>query len=383
MYVGRRRDGGCTWVERGMRWVRRIPSGRLMALEWVRRQKRVVLPIATRVVDAVSRMKNAGYDRGLLGTVRVGWEGTQTVCVGNVEWGGTGKTPLVAALAEQAVNDGKRVHVVVSHAGSEDEGVMLEERGFTVSCIPESESRSAYVASMHEKEGSRGIPPPDVLILDDGSQHRALHRDVDLGVVNAAAPVWRAPLLAPSESLAVARRRLLPEGTLREDWREWAQRMNAVVLNHAQLVPRDEIVQMAAAFAPYTQVYVGSGRQILSSSSHHRGAQEPDLDESAFHLVSSVGSPDTLRASLLAASIPVVSHTVFDDHAEWDDAGLDPVLRAVAEDGGGAVLVTAKDAARLGRGGLGAGVPFVVVDVVPRVVSFDQWEEWGEEGEWE
>jgi tetraacyldisaccharide 4'-kinase len=185
--------------------------------------------------EAVTRGRSLLYDRGVMRARRAT---VPVVSVGNLRVGGTGKTPLVMWLVERLAARGVRAAVVARGYGAEG----AEPAVISTSAVPVRRGvepdlgtvRRAHVdaGGRVEKTGSiadepllvalRTLAPvvtavdrweacrlaalafaPDVVLLDDGFQHRRLWRDLDIVLVDAAdraAPV-------------------LPAGPLREPWR--------------------------------------------------------------------------------------------------------------------------------------------------------------------
>ena len=169
--------------------------------------------------SALVRGRNLLYDRHWLPSKR---PPLQVISVGNLTVGGTGKTPLVLWLAQALQNRGYRVGILSRGYGGKtpkvtvvgttgqalatpaevgDEPVMLA-RAFAGVVIA-GRDRVAAAGLAHERFGL------DVVILDDGFQHRRLERDVDLLLVNGIKGTgngWLLPAGPLREPLAAARR---------------------------------------------------------------------------------------------------------------------------------------------------------------------------------
>src|SRR5262249_6499892 len=164
-------------------------------------------------------LRNRGYDRGWLAVHRAG---VPVVSVGNLTVGGTGKTPMVEWVARWFRRHEKQV-VILSRGyrqvhGLNDEGRVLEENLPDVPHLQDRDRvRSARIA-VEELEA-------EVLVLDDGFQHRRLARDLDLVLIDALEPFGLG--------------RLLPRGLLREPVAS-LRRADLVVLSRADLISPDE-----------------------------------------------------------------------------------------------------------------------------------------------
>ncbi|HYO51564.1 tetraacyldisaccharide 4'-kinase [Archangium sp.] len=159
------------------------------------------------------RLRGALYDAGLLRGERV--EGLRVVSVGNLNVGGTGKTPAVLYLAELLVREGRRVGILtrgygrgskepltftgagplpsVDEAG--DEPLLLARRCPEARVLVGADRRMLARRARDEF----GL---EVVLLDDGFQHRRLARDEDVVVVD--------------EAVGFGNGRMLPRGPLRE-----------------------------------------------------------------------------------------------------------------------------------------------------------------------
>jgi tetraacyldisaccharide 4'-kinase len=157
------------------------------------------------------------YRRGLFKTRQLP---CKVISVGNITLGGTGKTPLVIALAGEllkrgitvgilsrgykgtrerhggVVSDGTRIHLTPAEAG--DEPFMLAR---LLSGVPVLVGKKRYTMGIyaHERFGM------DCLILDDGFQHLAIKRDVDIVLIDGRRGFGNG--------------RLFPRGPLREPLR--------------------------------------------------------------------------------------------------------------------------------------------------------------------
>lgn len=165
------------------------------------------------------RMRNALYDRGTLPKRRL--QGP-VISVGNLSVGGAGKTPFILLLGELLKARAVKFDVLSRGYGRKWRGTCLVDPGGAAADFGDEplliarrlsvpvvvgEDRHAAGEFVEKQFG------PQLHLLDDGFQHRALHRDFDI------------VLITPDE----ARDRLLPAGRLREPLSSLA-RADAVVL---------------------------------------------------------------------------------------------------------------------------------------------------------
>ena len=177
--------------------------------------RRLGLSAASIPYGAAVQAHNLAYDRGWLRVVRVP---APVVCVGNLTVGGTGKTPFVEHVAGFYRRRDVRVAVLSRGYGAEtgpnDEALVLEENLPDVPHL-QGKDRVALAFSAIEELDS------ELLVLDDGFQHRHLGRDLDLVLIDATAP-W-------------GYGRLLPRGLLREP-RRGLRRAHLIALTRCDQV---------------------------------------------------------------------------------------------------------------------------------------------------
>lgn len=161
------------------------------------------------------QMVYAGYRSGLLRTHRLP---VPVVSVGNLTWGGTGKTPLVIHLALALKSKGFRVAVLTRGYG-EDESLLLQKR---LDPIP------VLVGADRVGTGRRAVQEfaADLLLLDDGYQQWRLHKDVEILTADARAPFGNG--------------HLIPLGNLREP-RAAAARAHVVVVKRSGRAPAQQM----------------------------------------------------------------------------------------------------------------------------------------------
>jgi len=270
----------------------------------------------------VMALRRLAYARGLLKTQRAA---KPVIVVGNLTVGGTGKTPLVAWLAQQLALTGLRVGIVsrgYGRAGSAPQSVHAETSWREVGDEPmllASLTGCDVVVARDRFAGAqelvaRGV---DVIIADDGLQHLRLARDCEIVVIDGARGFGNG--------------RMLPAGPLREP----ASRVRSaslVVVNgtpeHASLRGGVEgSLQMALFGGEALRV---DGLAMPEPLEHFRGRR--------VHAVAGIGHPQRFFRDLRARGLDIVEHA-FPDHHPFTVADL-----TFGDDL--PVLMTQKDAVR-------------------------------------
>ena len=272
----------------------------------------------------------------------------QTVSIGNLHWGGTGKTPTVIAVARGLADLGLRIAVLsrgyrrtgreprivslgegplvpVEQAG--DEPVMLAEQAPGI-VVAVGADRRAVAALALER-----APDIDVFLLDDGFSHLRVRRDIEILTFPAADPF--------------AGGLLLPGGRLREPL-GMARLADAAVLTGLEAR-----AEPPADFEPTLRRHGFAGRVFTSAlRSELVGGPSPKRPL----LVTGVARPERVARTAAAAGLECVDHLRFPDHHGYPPRSLRAIESACARHRCDAVVVTSKDAVKL-RGLLPAGAP--------------------------
>ncbi len=312
-------------------------------------------------------LRNGLYRRQVLRPVRAG---VPVVSVGNLTVGGSGKTPFVAYLASRMRESGRRVAValrgyggrrqgapfVVSHGTGPlasveevgDEAVLLATHLPSVVVVACAD-RAAAACFARERYGS------DVILLDDGFQHRRLHRDLDLLLIDAGAGLGNG--------------RMLPFGPLREPVEEVRRAHALIVTGLAEDLPDD------ASRLEGLPASVGVSVPVFRCERRHDGFLGADLDElvsptalkgmRAFAF-SGIARPEAFESDLRRLGLELVSSLRFRDHQRFRPAQLEEIRAAAREAKADLLVTTEKDRVRLGSAPFSAPLYALRMRLVPQ-----------------
>lgn len=266
------------------------PNVLVSALRWL-------LRVCSLPYRAATFLRNAAYDFGILKTNRLG---IPVVSIGNLSVGGTGKTPAVAWLARYLCDRNLRIAVVSRgygqlDSGQNDEALELELR---LPDVPHIQNIDR-VAAARLAEQDLGV---QMILLDDGFQHRRLARDLDVVLIDASDPP--------------AAHWMLPGGLLREPFSSLA-RAQIIVLTRVDQATAANIDRLRRRIA------IAAPRATLVTAKHSPGklrshadlAQSTDLLRSERVLAfCGIGNPDSFFAMLKSLSAHVVAERRWPDH---------------------------------------------------------------------
>ncbi len=274
-----------------------------------------LIPLAS-LYGLAMKGRVALYARGLLKQHALP---CRVISVGNLTVGGTGKTPVVIALANALSARGRRVGVISrGYRRRSTSEIMLVSDGRSVRGDPEETGDEPYLIAQRcpGVAVAVGADRPRVgqylvdryhvetLILDDGFQHLALRRDADLLLLDASAPFGNGYLL--------------PRGRLREPLSAIA-RASAVLLTRAGQAGRlEEIKARIRAMAP--QVPIGVSDFVPSAVMKVGGGEEEHpraLKGERVLAVSGIAQTDSFRRLLEEMGSTVAGQCIFPDHHSY------------------------------------------------------------------
>jgi tetraacyldisaccharide 4'-kinase len=283
------------------------------------------------IFGAGVRARNALYDRGIAGSRKLR---APVASVGNLSVGGSGKTPFVLVLGELLKARGVKFDILSRGYGRRTRGVARVDPGGSPQefgdeplllarrlAVPVIVGEDRYEAGLFA-EKSLG---PQLHLLDDGFQHRALARDFDI------------VLVTPED----ARDRLLPAGRLREPLKSLS-RADAVVLSSGA----------SPASFPLDGKLVWRVRRGISA------ANVPARPV----VFCGIARPQNFLLQLRTAGIEPVAQALFRDHHVYTERDVQDLLKLRQQSEGGGFVTTEKDAINLGAY-LNALQPLAVIPV--------------------
>lgn len=276
------------------------------------------------------RWRNRRYDTGRLPSRRVS---VPVVSVGNITLGGTGKTPMVEWLGRWLRARDVRVALVSRGYGAEqggrnDEALELEER---LPDVPHLQNRDRVAAAEMAIEECEC----QVIVLDDGFQHRRLARDLDLVLIDALEPFGF--------------EHVFPRGTLREPL-AGLRRADFVALSRADQVDESERrriawrVQSLAPDAGWLELVHGPRGLATAAGSREELAALAGRRIAAF---CGIGNPAGFKHTLGAAGATIADFRIFPDHHSYSRADLESLAAWADSLAVEAVVCTAKDLVKL------------------------------------
>lgn len=324
--------------------------------------------VVSRLYGLGARLRRTLYARGWLRTKKLP---APVVSVGNLTVGGTGKTPVVACLARLWRDRGKRVAILSRGYGGRSRGVTCISDGQntykkppevgeepywlarTLPGVAVYTGACRYAAGMAAWEEFK----PDLFLLDDGFQHFQLHRDLDLVLLDAAAPFGNGYLL--------------PRGPLREPLTALAAAQGLIL---TRFDPERHQAQLAAIHRAFPDKPVLTATIAPVSVTAYPGGQTGALAamrHQALMAFAGLARPEVFAATLQELGVDLKGFRIFPDHHAYSPAELDRLAEAARALGAEGLVTTGKDWARLGERWDGE-LPLWVLEVEARLADAEQ-----------
>ena len=303
--------------------------------------------LASQGYRAAAAAHRMGYEFGVRHRRRLP---CPVVSIGNLTVGGTGKTPLAEWTARWLQRQGWRVAVLSrGYGGTTGERPQVVSKGegpitgwrttgdeahllaTRLPGVPVLVGRNRFASGAYacEKFGAQ------VLVLDDGFQHHALHRDCDIVLIDASSPFGHGALL--------------PRGTLREPLHALG-RAQVILLSRVETAG-DAVPALALRIRRYAKRQPIYPMAVKPDSLYrHDTGRSVDLSWLNGRCVvafAGLGNPQAFAASLTQCGAHVAAFLAFPDHHPYTSADWQAIEEAARDEGAEALITTQKDTVRL------------------------------------
>jgi tetraacyldisaccharide 4'-kinase len=302
----------------------------------------------------IADLRNLLFDKGVFKSYPLG---ARTISVGNITAGGTGKTPLVAYIAELLAANGEKVCILTRGYGREnprrrvlisdfeqviadakiggDEPVELAGKLLGKAIVVAGADRVAAAKWALENFAITAF------VLDDAFQHRRAKRDLDIVCVDA--------------TNSFGNGQILPAGTLREPISNLS-RANMIVITRVNLT--EDISNLRSDIstrAPKTHTFEASNTianliTLADFRARSQRMQREDRNEERsrkFLAFCGLGNPSSFFRQLAADGFDLVVKKPFPDHHYYSQEEIRKLENLGRSAAAGALLTTAKDAVKL------------------------------------
>lgn len=291
-----------------------------------RRLLRALLRVISVPYRLAVALRNGAYDLRLVRTYSAD---VPVISVGNITTGGTGKTPLVIWLCR--LLDEKSLKCAVLTRGYKSaKGLVSDEpailaRACTGAKVLVNADRVAAARRAVDEFAAQ------VLVMDDGFQHRRLGRDLDIVAIDATRPFGY--------------NRLLPAGLLREP-KKAIRRADAVVITHydqSDTVGIDLLEKQMRRIKPDLVIAKAIHRHRCARGTGDVSYDLDELRKKHIFAFCGIGNPEAFINRLKKHGMHVVGTRIYNDHHNYSESDFAQIREQAASLGADMILSTEKD----------------------------------------
>jgi tetraacyldisaccharide 4'-kinase len=272
----------------------------------------------------------------------------RVICVGNITLGGTGKTPAVIKLSEEAVKRGFNPCILTRGYRGKARDVCFVSNGREIVLTPEEAGDEAFLMAGKLKEvpvvkGSKRyeagifalehlVNKPSLMVLDDGFQHIALERDVDVVLIDGTNPFGN--------------EKLFPEGLLREPFQA-LRRADSIIITKSDQAVDDVLIyakEKIKSVAPDLPVYMSSHRPsgLINISGDKKELDY--LEHKKVYAFAGIANMKYFELTLQGCGAEIEGSRKYRDHHMYSSKDMDIIRREAA---GMDIITTEKDLVKL------------------------------------
>lgn len=264
------------------------------------------------------------------------------ISIGNLTTGGTGKSPFVQKITRHYLENGLRTAVVGRGYGRKSKGFHLVSDGSKIQCSVEESGDELYMHAfalkksviIADEQRSRAVQwleknnTADIVILDDGFQHRQIQRDVNIVLIDQS----------------TFREKLLPYGHLREPLSE-VRRADILCFSHR--CSSEQIQNFLKENVPSHKPYFVY-QQVFSRYRIAWSESQIHVDNISAFTISSIAHPDRFHKTIEENGITIKQSFSFKDHYSFREKDISTLISSHLVPGS-YLIITAKDEGKLMR----------------------------------
>jgi len=292
---------------------------------------------------SITTLRNYLYNTNIIKSSKLP---CKVISVGNITTGGSGKTPTVEFLALYLQSIGKNVGIVSRGYGRSSKHVKLVTDGFDKPSSWEQYGDEAFLLSQNlnsipivvgESKYEAGLKIAsefnlDVIIIDDGFQHRSLHRDLDIVLINS------------KDNQKT--HKLLPLGNLRERI-SGLKRADLIIytktnlhnnLGYLDRLLKNVDIEKINSMLETKSMLIGKNKQEIEQS---------DLKSKNIYLLSAIGDNRGFKRTVEKIGANIVGHSKFIDHFKFKISDLQKMQKDAKKVGANYIITTEKDLVKI------------------------------------
>ncbi len=266
------------------------------------------------------------------------------ICVGNLTTGGTGKTPWVQFICEHLEKTGKKVLIVSRGYGGLFSGIMEvllesnpEQCGDEPLWLKQKTKSLVYVGKNRFAATKKALSKQtvDIVLMDDGYQHRQMKRDLNIVLLDATTPFHHYFIF--------------PVGRMRENFSS-LKRANILIITKCNHTKPENVKKLIGCCSPYisrTQIFFSD--YIFKKWVPLFDNFSRDFKKERLSVACALGNPHGFLETIHNLDIEPVKKFIFRDHYFWKPHDIKKIIKNMNNEKSFDLLITAKDAVKLLR----------------------------------
>lgn len=305
------------------------------------------MKILAYIYFCITSLRNWLYNKKILKINKI--EDVFVICIGNITVGGTGKTPAVQYFAKRLMQEGRKVAVVSrGYRGKRKTEPLIVSDGKNILVTSKESGDEPYSHALNLKvpiivgknrykacKLAKETFDVDTIILDDGFQHRKLHRDWDIVLIDATNPFGREALL--------------PKGTLRESFHPAAKRASEFIITKSDLVGEREVETLKRFLKKKYKKPVSMAKHGITSLCDIEGNAKPLfwVKGKRVLLFSGLANPLNFQKTVTSLDPSYMERIDFLDHHSFKEKDIELIKRRAEEMRASYIITTEKDVVKL------------------------------------
>lgn len=298
----------------------------------------VLLPLFL-VYQIIIFFRNYLYDKKILNSTKLP---CKIISIGNITIGGTGKTPTVMAIAKFLQQHNKEIAILSRGYGRKSRGTRLVTDGRTIPndwesfgdeplLMAKSLSGIPIVVDENRVRGGQFLIAnyhPEIIILDDGFQHRKISRDIDIVLINS--------------NISKLRNRIFGFGNFREPWKA-LKRAHIIFLTKSDIVPISSKLQLKL-----DKFNLPLFKTNLNTASHLSDCKNNKININNFKgksvlLFSGIADNQSFENLVQKFDFTILDSIYFKDHNNYSKSDIDKIHSKYKRTNADIIITTEKD----------------------------------------
>lgn len=280
------------------------------------------------IYGLIVKVRNIMYDYEIIKQKKV--DGVEIVCIGNIVVGGTGKTPAVKYFTEKFIKEGKRVAILSrGYKGKrrKDPYVVRDYEKIYASVLESGDESYLYalnfnipvVVSKNRYEGAKYLKKiynVDIIVMDDGFQHRRLYRNKNILLIDATNPFGNFEYL--------------PKGKLRESLIE-IKRADEIIISKSNYINKKMLDEIVLKIQEYNINGSLINTAVFKRKNFYNYLNEnislDGIENKKVLIFSSIANPKVFLETIKELNPSEIEQLSFRDHHIYNETEVENILK--------------------------------------------------------